>query len=578
MLHCDGCADAHPALGRVQGEHAIRGSGRAFWSVQLTCDHRLRSLDAAHPPLCAPFDLPPLRVTPKTPLCLNFLAHVASSCTMDHAVHTRILAFVNQPDGNMAAPNGAAPLRFVTGTQYAANVDARRASMASPRPSGHFFPATRSFVNPSSATLAAAPSGASFGAPLHLYGAPQIGSQATAMTAPAVSGVSSGTFAPTPAAVAVASGSGAAPGPSGASSVRPPAVSAAAPVRVPGALMRASECAAPSSGLPDLRAFARRGPGDGADDDDADDGSYVEGDDKYTPCAGQSTTLPRPMAGCTSALRINKKRRARTGARCVPASPTAPRRGGPLGSGGIGTDSLVGSAAAGDRGTMTGVTGTGTSPSGGGDNRRTARGSQDSGATRGASPRTPRGFTGPSTAMPPPGPPCSAVAAPTADRPQEGFPIASQVADLTRTVSAGFAGVRREVTAQRKELAILNSQMRAVTKKVDDVAVLADRLTASLFYQRRAVINMAGDVSTVLARTVVRNIGAMASGAGPSPAGALDADGNAVNNEVTTMNAEVQEAQWILELQVCPRYSPTAPWLACAGVSVLAPVSYTTRA
>jgi len=70
----------------------------------------------------------------------------------------------------------------------------------------------------------------------------------------------------------------------------------------------------------------------------------------------------------------------------------------------------------------------------------------------------------------------------------------------------------------------MNSQMRSVTKKVDDIAVLADRLTASLFYQRRAVINMAGEVSTVLARTVVRSTGATAAGAGSSRAVALGAD------------------------------------------------------
>ena len=120
-----------------------------------------------------------------------------------------------------------------------------------------------------------------------------------------------------------------------------------------------------------------------------------------------------------------------------------------------------------------------------------------------------------------------------------------------RTSSTGFSGVRREITAQRKEVAIMNSQIRAVTKKLDDVAVLADRLTASLFYQRRAIINMAGDVTSVLTWTAAESSAAMASGAGPAVHGVPDADGNARNTSVTTPEGEVQEAQWILELKVC---------------------------
>lgn len=577
MLNCDGCAYTQLAPRRAEVGVPIRGSARAFWIVQLTCHHRLESPEAAPPPFSAPFDVPPLRVTRATPPRLDILTRIASSCAMDHAVRTTILAFVNQQDGNTAAPNEAAPLRFMTGAQYAANVAARRASTGSPRPSGHFFPAARPFLNPSSAAFPAATSGASYRAPIHVGGFSQVGTQAPTMTAAARSGITSGTFAATPPGVAVASGS-CAPGPSGAPSLRPSAVATAAPVRAPGALMRASDYVAPFSGLSDLRSFAHRGPGDDADDEDVDDGLYDEGDDNHTPFAGPDTTLPRPMAGPSSTLPINKKRRGRTGARSSPPSPTAPRRGGPPISRGIGTGCLAQSTGAGDRGTMTGVTGTGASPSGGGHNGRTAGGAQDSGVTGSATPRTRRGFTGSSTAMPPPGPACTAVAAATAGGPQASLPTASQVTDLTRAVSAGFAGVRREVTAQRKELAILNSQMRAVTKKVDAVAVLADRLTASLFYQRRAVINMAGDVSMVLARTVVRSTGAMAAGAGPSSAGVLDADGNAVNTAVTTMEAEVQEAQWILELKVCPHYSPTVSWIARAGVPALAPVSHTSRA
>jgi len=108
----------------------------------------------------------------------------------------------------------------------------------------------------------------------------------------------------------------------------------------------------------------------------------------------------------------------------------------------------------------------------------------------------------------------------------------------------------------------MNCQLRSVTKKVDDVAVLADRLTSSLFYQRRAVINMAGDVSTVLARTSVRSAAEVASVVRPSTAIAPVAEGHAINVEANTMEAQVQEAQWILELKVSSWCSSIASRLA----------------
>jgi len=132
-----------------------------------------------------------------------------------------------------------------------------------------------------------------------------------------------------------------------------------------------------------------------------------------------------------------------------------------------------------------------------------------------------------------------------------GVATAAHIADVMRTVATGFAGVRRELTAQRKEVAIMNSQMRAVTKKVDDVAVLADRLTASLFYQRRAIINLAGDITTVLARTAAGSSAALTSGAGAAVHGAADAMGDATNVPAATTEGEVQQAQWIQELKVC---------------------------
>jgi len=43
----------------------------------------------------------------------------------------------------------------------------------------------------------------------------------------------------------------------------------------------------------------------------------------------------------------------------------------------------------------------------------------------------------------------------------------------------------------------MNSQLRAVTKKVDDITVLADRLTSSLLLQRRTLVSMSVDITSL---------------------------------------------------------------------------------
>jgi len=119
--------------------------------------------------------------------------------------------------------------------------------------------------------------------------------------------------------------------------------------------------------------------------------------------------------------------------------------------------------------------------------------------------------------------------------------------DILRSTGVGFSGVRREITTQRKELTVLNSQLRAVTNKVDDVAVLADRLTASLVFQRRALVSMSGDITSLLNHVA-------ASGASTSPpkidGAAAVGDASAVGTQTLAVT-EMQNAQWVLDLKVC---------------------------
>ena len=127
---------------------------------------------------------------------------------------------------------------------------------------------------------------------------------------------------------------------------------------------------------------------------------------------------------------------------------------------------------------------------------------------------------------------------------------AAHVADVMRFSTCGFAGVRREVTTQRKELEIRNSHVRAGTKKVDDIAVLANRFTASLIIQRRTLDTMAAHMSTVLT-----NLAANCHALTPSVARATaDAAAVAVESGVPTAvpgEMDARDAQCVLDLKVC---------------------------
>jgi len=121
---------------------------------------------------------------------------------------------------------------------------------------------------------------------------------------------------------------------------------------------------------------------------------------------------------------------------------------------------------------------------------------------------------------------------------------------MIRSTTCGFAGVRREITTQRKEVAILNSQLRAVTKKVDDIAVLVDRLTASLVFQRRTLVTISGDVSTVLTSVTADR----AATAAPGTSAALDGAAATLAGGVAARSAlatEQHDSRWVLDLKVC---------------------------
>jgi len=106
----------------------------------------------------------------------------------------------------------------------------------------------------------------------------------------------------------------------------------------------------------------------------------------------------------------------------------------------------------------------------------------------------------------------------------------------------GFSGVRREMTAQRKEIAVMNNQHRMLVKKVDDIAVLADRLTSALTHQSRALQELSTGVGKVFAE--VRSTAGSAVGASPS---ATCATPSAAPQ--SQENVDINDAQWVVQLR-----------------------------
>jgi len=299
--------------------------------------------------------------------------------------------------------------------------------------------------------------------------------------------------------------------------------------------------AAPAAAPP---SHARRG----LDDDSNDDEWDQEGDDESTPCAAPGTTVPQQMAA--SSRPMNEKRRGAATPGCSPPRQPSAHGGGPPGDGGAGAganQAIAGGAGSGggSRGARTRGT---TSPTGrAGASSGIAAPLPDGG---GALPRlraSPAAASGGSPSV------RAGAMLPTgrAGNSSSAAPAtAAHVGDMIRSTSCGFAGVRREITEQRDEVAILNSQLRAGTKKGDDIAVLADRLTASLIFQRGTLVAISGDVSTVLTLVTADRAAAVAPGTGVALDGAAAtlARGVAARSALAT---EQHDSRWVLDLKVC---------------------------
>lgn len=120
---------------------------------------------------------------------------------------------------------------------------------------------------------------------------------------------------------------------------------------------------------------------------------------------------------------------------------------------------------------------------------------------------------------------------------------------MNRVCKEAIAGVRREVTATRKELAETNRNMR--TLKTDEVAKVAYQLSVGLSVQRRMLAKVAEDAASNLtavlaSQTPTGVAGPGAEGAATDPHGGSPAE---LPNPRTQGKMETQDAKWVLALK-----------------------------
>jgi len=504
------------------------------------------------------------------------------------------LAYVNNQDGNSAAADGRGCARFMPGLQYASRVASRPAgSQGRPSTPPHYAQAARA-APPALNALAAWPrahaSGTVASSP-QPRGAPEahlMGHRSPSIGLASSYGYDGGSGVASTSAAARLSSRATVPG----AASTPPygnvggGVGALGPVVGPQTRSRVPElrtgssaympfCGPHARGRPPIpqavpaeSSLALRGP---VDDDGDDEQAVNDGDEEQTPHGSPGRASPRPMAGVLSTPQRHKKWRGATTTRCSPPTSSLTQRGGPPGAGGAAADTAAAAPAGG------GASVGGVQQPRAGSLARTGTPSPASGV---ASPHT-RGSLAIASGATPPcragGSLSTAVAGATSS---SGLVMAAHVSDSVRTTGVGFAGVRRQITTQRKEVATTNSQLRAVTKKVDDIAVLADGFTVSLVPQRRTIVAMSAEVTSMLSHGA-------ASRAAASPPAAGDADGSggagvagrcAGDDAQTPGTTEEHDAQWVLDLKVwcflTGASSETASGLWCTGARSLSSVSY----
>jgi len=136
--------------------------------------------------------------------------------------------------------------------------------------------------------------------------------------------------------------------------------------------------------------------------------------------------------------------------------------------------------------------------------------------------------------------------------------VLAQVSKLHYTLTSGVSGVRRELTAVRKELAVSNDNVRTITEKTGDIAVASDAMGVSVVMMRQAVSKLGVDMAERFTAA-----SALAEGASGAPRAATGTRDAAARSAPTTAGSageaqaqteeemEIQDARWVPKLKVC---------------------------
>jgi len=103
--------------------------------------------------------------------------------------------------------------------------------------------------------------------------------------------------------------------------------------------------------------------------------------------------------------------------------------------------------------------------------------------------------------------------------------------DVVSTTSLGFASVRREVTAIKRELALANSQQRSSMSKIDSIAVMLENVLSLTSGNRDLMLEVRDTTALVTTQSTPHHV----AGASQSP--------------VPPGDEEVEDASWVVDLR-----------------------------
>lgn len=135
--------------------------------------------------------------------------------------------------------------------------------------------------------------------------------------------------------------------------------------------------------------------------------------------------------------------------------------------------------------------------------------------------------------------------------PTDSATLRVEISELVRLHWHSVAGLRRESTMLRKELAVSNNIIRTLVKKTNDIASIADQLAVSFIHNRRLLTKIDTQLANVVSNeAATRHARAAAAVQLNVPSAVLPASSaNALPSPQTQAEMENQDADWVLVLK-----------------------------